>query len=506
MSSRILLASMMAITSLMLLAAPTAVAQIPMDDLQLWLDASDPNSLQGSIGDKVEVWADLSGNGRDAFMANDGPTIGSWPLENGFRTVTFEGGNQALVTPGYGMAGPDGGLSLPHHIFIVEEYINTGDSSSDGSWYSTANPSSGGDGDLLRPLSTPDGGMRVFSGGGFPIGMYDAESGFHPEGPGIVEAVNSAVFGLPGEFRAFSTHRDGGQIIRNQLPFNLNNPGDNSITTAMRDEFPEHDLTIGKPRFDAGRTLTGSIAEFIVYHSELSPSEVQQVQDYLVNKWIDFTLPDGNDWLQPGLGEWSDDANWKAAEQGAGAPNDNTRKARFGDIIQSPQTVAVNSDVTVNSIEFNNPNTYAIAGPGSVNIDGGSSSISVTGGEAAGDHQFQVAVNLMSDVTIDVAAGSSLAFNNVLNLNGNTLTKTGEGLVAVNNVLNSGGGMILGVEGILGGNGVLSGDLTNRSGIVSPGAQRASLGSQNVIADVPEPNACFLLVMGLLGLTVRRRR
>ena len=279
MSARNLIVMLTAIATVLLFSFSTATAQIPTDGLQLRLDA---NTVSGSAGDAVTSWADQSGNGRDAAAGNESPALGDWPLLSGLKTVNFTGAAQSLITSGYAIP-----TDKPYHVFVVDEYRNIGDPGADGSWISTANPSSGGDGDLLRPVSNSDGGVRVFTGGGFPTGMYDAPTGMHPEGPGIVEAVNAAVAGTPGEFRAYTSYLDaGGSMVRNQLPFDMNNSGDNSISTANRDAAPEHDLTIGKPRIDAGRSLNGTIAEMIIYDRVLSSAESAQVQDYLTGKWF----------------------------------------------------------------------------------------------------------------------------------------------------------------------------------------------------------------------------
>jgi len=266
---------MLAIATVMLFADQTTVAQIPTG-AELWLDAS---SLSGSAGDEVATWSDLSGNGRDATAGEAAPTIGNWP-NGGLKTVTFSGGLESLITTGYAMP-----TDRPYHIYIVEEYLSTGDPGADGSWFSTANPGSGCCGDLLRPVSTSEGGMRVFTGGGFPKGMYSTVDGMHPDGPGIVEAINLAVMGTPGAFSAFATHRTGQQFVRNQVPFSMNYDNDNAISNASRDDAPEHDLYLGKPG-EYGKSLVGSMAEIIIYSRGLTQIESTQVQDYLTNKWI----------------------------------------------------------------------------------------------------------------------------------------------------------------------------------------------------------------------------
>ena len=88
--------------------------------------------------------------------------------------------------------------------------------------------------------------------------------------------------------------------------------------------------------------------------------------------------------------------------------------------------------------------------------------------------------------------------NNALNLNGNTLTKTGDGELAIRNDLLTNGGTVNVQQGIVSGNGTISGDVTNDGGIISPG-------NASSVSAVPEPVAAVsLLVAVLLALSIRR--
>jgi len=455
MSSRNRFATMLGIPLVMLLGQSAAAQQIPMNGLALWLDASNPASLSGNTGDDVTTWLDLSGNNFDAMAGDAAPIIGVWP-NNGEKAVSFSGGGQALETPDYAMIG-----SFPYHIFVVEEYVKAG---GDGTWLSSANPSSGCCGDLLRPLSgaqpeDPDG-MRVFSGPvGFPDGSYDATSGLHPEGTGFIEAINRALFLSPGSISAFSTHREGDNRVRNELPLAPHPDGNGNVSQVERDEFPEHALTIGRPSVSGGTSLTGSIAEIVVYERELSASESTEVQDYLFDKWL-TPLPDFNEWGQTGVGAWSDGGNWITASQGPGPPNDNTRIAKFGDKITSPQTVSVNTDVTVQAVQFESANSYAVAGPGSVTLEANSGNAAVNVME--GSHELQVRVNFSSETDITADPSTQIDFYNGLTLGGNDLNISGDGQVNIHNIVNSGGGAINSSGNLAAsGSSTISGDLVS---------------------------------------------
>ena len=170
------------------------------------------------------------------------------------------------------------------------------------------------------------------------------------------------------------------------------------------------------------------------------------------------------EWGVDATGSWDDASNWSG---GSGVPSDSAKTAIFGSAITAARTVTTDTTVTVKAIEFDNANQYVIAGAGSVNLeaDSGDASIDVV----SGDHQFQAVVNLASNTDVAIAASSSLAMNNALNLAGNTLTKSGAGTLSINNDLTTAGGSVVMTAGTLGGVGTVGGDVTNTSGAVAPG-------------------------------------
>lgn len=175
-------------------------------------------------------------------------------------------------------------------------------------------------------------------------------------------------------------------------------------------------------------------------------------------------------WAGPGHGSWTAAPSWQSASRTDGAgfvPNDNNRKAIFGGGISQNALVSVDQAVTVREIEFNNATrSYAIIGTGSVTFDhntGGDAEIDVT----AGSHQFQAKVSLATDAVVDALAGTRLDFNNVLDLDGHTLTLIGPGQVNINNALVTGAGGMVTNLGSLGGSGTIIGDLTSTGTLAS---------------------------------------
>ena len=172
-------------------------------------------------------------------------------------------------------------------------------------------------------------------------------------------------------------------------------------------------------------------------------------------------------WANTSGGDWFD-SPWVN-----GRPIENHR-AVFGDVILASSTVFVDSDVTVNALLFDNDNSYAIAGTASLTLEPGA-----LGDPAVdairGAHELQVRVNLGGNSSADISAGASVEFVNRLNLNGHTLTKSGDGTLLINNSFNTGSGTLVGAAGVIGGGGTIGGNLNNSAGIVAPGNSPGTL-------------------------------
>jgi len=248
--------------------------------------------------------------------------------------------------------------------------------------------------------------------------------------------------------------------------------------------------------------FAGGIAEVIIYAGALNDADRVAVEGYLQTYSPDPPPAGQFEWNADDLGNWNSSGSWTPPTEAP--PNSPNNTAVFGSLTTVPTLVAVNNPFTVNRVEFNHTQSYVIGGHGSVSLAATKAGAPVlpTLSVTQGSHEFQAAVNLMSDTTATVASDSTLTFNNALNLMGHTLTKTGDGTLAINNQLTTAGGALNVQQGTVSRHGTIGGDVTNDGGTISPG-DGASLLEAN---GVPEPSAMLLLLVGVLATFVVRIR
>ena len=281
----------------------------------------------------------------------------------------------------------------------------------------------------------------------------------------------------------------------------------NALTQTITCSIPEKDsgTIVGEGTFvDPGAMHTGGHASLILTGANPGAG---YPDTYILDNFELSDGPDGTfDWDKSGLGNWAAQSSWDPL---GGPPSSDAHTVRFASQVSGPTTVVTNEQVTVNRMEFNNgTNSYAIAGLGGVTLaQDGATEEDPRIDVVAGDHQFQAAVTLNHDTTVGIEAGSSLAFHHGLHLGGNTLLKTGEGDLAINNVLNTGGGAVQCLQGTCSGSGTVSGDFINNGGTVSPGSSHPSaVFAEGNLSVVPEPATWSLLLFGVVLSFARRCR
>ena len=191
-----------------------------------------------------------------------------------------------------------------------------------------------------------------------------------------VEIEDSAVhYGAPsGRVKVSDKNTQGEWHTYRLVGHEYSVDADNVWSLWMDDELLMDEVDLGTPVLGDGRRLTiGNVHDI----------DIQGQVDYFritSGAWgpVDGTDPvDGPNvseffWGPNDSGSWAAAGNWDptGGPPGMGDPNiaPTYDTVTFGNAITSQQTVFTNSAVSVRDIIFDNANTYAIAGPGSVNL------------------------------------------------------------------------------------------------------------------------------------------
>jgi hypothetical protein len=132
-------------------------------------------------------------------------------------------------------------------------------------------------------------------------------------------------------------------------------------------------------------------------------------------------------WNVDANGNWSAAANWTN-----GVPNAAGDQVLFGGIITQGRTVTLDTANTAGQIEFNNANSYTIAGTNALTLDAtsGDAQINVT----TGSHTISAPVTLADNTTVTVTpAASNLSITGALTATGRNLNKAGAGTLTLSN-------------------------------------------------------------------------
>jgi hypothetical protein len=138
--------------------------------------------------------------------------------------------------------------------------------------------------------------------------------------------------------------------------------------------------------------------------------------------------PESQTWNIDANGNWSDPGNWFTS-----VPNAAGVAAAFGNAIQSPRTITVDTPITVGAITFDNANSYTVAGTNALTLDATSGQAQLN--VASGSHTISAPLNLADPTTVTVTpAGSNLSLTGILTATGQNLTKAGAGTLRLNNI------------------------------------------------------------------------
>lgn len=207
----------------------------PVSGMLYWLDASDPSTLTIDANGKVSQWDDKSGNALHFAQttANMRPTYLVAGL-NGRPSLRFDGVTNQLAL---------GSATAPQTVFIVNR--PTQFTALNGIWGSS-NPA--------------DKGIRMTNATAWQSAGDANDFTFGAGGSVFINGVQTNGFGASGTPHILSETRGAGH------------------TTSY------NNTLLGF--YFSGRVFRGDIAEVLVYSTALSDADRQQVEQYLVNKWM----------------------------------------------------------------------------------------------------------------------------------------------------------------------------------------------------------------------------
>ncbi len=205
-----------------------------------------------------------------------------------------------------------------------------------------------------------------------------------------------------------------------------------------------------------------------------------------------FSPGNARPWGADRSGDWADPANWALD-----VPSGSSEFAVFGSAIGEQRTVWTDAAVTLDGVQFDNANSYNVTGTGTVNLQGNNRNASLNATQ--GHHQFQVLVNLFRDTDANIATDASITFNDPLNLNATTLTKSGGGDLVIRHKANPGTGTIEIREGSLAGSGRVGADVVAVGGAIAPGRATSGRATTLTVAGNATVNENASLSIRLFG-------
>jgi hypothetical protein len=243
-----------------------------LNGLQLWLDASDANTLYdattgGSLvaaDGGVARWEDKSGNARHATQA----TSGNRPLQktgvqNGRDVLRFDGSNDFMQRDSFSFLNATGftGFIVAKSDETADRWLLTGTIPSDNDDYAAIM--------LRRNGASPARNQFFFGGSNTGITETTETTGF----AALTHRVTSG---------SMSAHRNGNLIGTQSVTATGTGEGGRNIPTRSI-------LNIGalvRPANPSGGFFfKGDIAEIIWYDSGLSDASRSLVESYLTSKW-----------------------------------------------------------------------------------------------------------------------------------------------------------------------------------------------------------------------------
>ena len=233
-------------------------------NLALWLDAADSNTISFSSGTNVSEWRDKSGNGRNVS-----------PTTNAFQYVSaFNGSYPTLsssITGGSGRIGSVSSFTLPNPSTIFAVIQNRGLASGTSTFPYLFNVGTGGNRAYAYAYNqtTTPGFFRISTGTSGP-GNADV--------PTDLNTTTAQVFTMDMGVSSTLLYTNGNLI---------------STTTNSGAPVTSASLTIGGN--GTNEQWTGHFCEFMIFTSDITTTQRQQIEGYLASKWgLQASLPAGH--------------------------------------------------------------------------------------------------------------------------------------------------------------------------------------------------------------------
>jgi hypothetical protein len=250
--------------------------------LQLWLDASDAETLYdatsgGSLvaaDGAVARWEDKSGNGRHATQGTSANRpLRKSAIQGGKDVLRFDGSNDTLS-----ISGSASSMKFLHSadntVFLVlsrpsggyQPLIGTGDGGTASIGFNWYLADGSGSSDKLTV-------MVIRGVSATNVLLQSTANGFLPSGFSVISHVAKPADGTASNRSAI--RRNGDAAVTG-----------NASTSAVSTANSTFDLKIAGDNFSGGETFAGfDCSEIIVYDSALSDANREAVENYLLAKW-----------------------------------------------------------------------------------------------------------------------------------------------------------------------------------------------------------------------------
>lgn len=250
-----------------------------IDGLRLWLDAADEDTIEHTAG-AVSKWTSKDSNERE-FVQTSGslqPTTGSTTL-NDLNTLDFSADYLTSADPSSAWKFLHDGAKWA--AFAVVKYGNTASPDASYALIGTGGSSSGSVGfefarfDDRSFIAAPASEVMrsaIFRGVGSTfVARLDSADGFLPANEYVLVSGGADPTNATASNRM--SHAVNGTVSAN-----------NSSTGAVSSSNATYTLQVGASGNNV-LPLTGQIAELLVYERDMSAQEIEDVTEYLTEKW-----------------------------------------------------------------------------------------------------------------------------------------------------------------------------------------------------------------------------